>query len=265
MSVLQNNPLLWREKLPVHDPKGHKYDRGIAVVFGAPKMTGATRLAARACARMGAGLVKVVAPQGTGEIYRSTLSEEIIIEDGADFAGFDDPRIKSFLIGSGMREEDIDPSIIKKALAAKHIGVVLDAGAFSAWQGGGDIGQIVATPHEGEFTVKFGKSEKTKIEQAQDAVTQYGATIVLKGPQTVIAGEGETIVQDRDVPELATAGTGDVLAGMIAGLIAQGMDVKNASAAAVWIHAEAGSRFGIGMVASDLPDMIPMVLKSLVI
>jgi hydroxyethylthiazole kinase-like uncharacterized protein yjeF len=263
MAVLQNHPSLWRDKMPAPDPKGHKYDRGIAVIYGAPKMTGALRLAARACARMGAGLVKVIAPAGTGGIYRSTLSEEIIVEDEADFTGFDDTRIKTFLIGPGMRESDVDVAIIARALAAKHIGgIVLDAGAFAAWQGGDNSGRVVATPHEGEFAAKFGPI-KNKTDDALAASKQCGATIVLKGPQTVIAGAGEIIIQDRDVPELATAGTGDVLAGMITGLIAQGMDIRHACAAAVWIHAEAASRFGKGMVAGDLPETIPAILRDL--
>lgn len=263
MTIVQNNPLLWRDKLPVHCPAGHKYDRGVAVIYGAPEMTGATRLAARACSRIGAGLVKVIAPEGAAQIYRSTLHEEIIVEEASKFAGFGDARVKSFLIGSGMREADVDLSIIDAAVNAKTP-VVLDAGAFAAWKGKGDASHIVATPHDGEFAARFGNMESsTKEQRAAFAASALGATIVLKGPRTVIAGEGEIIVQDRHVPELATAGTGDVLAGMIAGLVAQGMGVKDASAAAVWIHAEAASRFGRGMVAGDLPEMIPAVLQSL--
>lgn len=257
MTFLLNDPALWRGKLPVHNPEGHKYGRGVVIIFGAPKMTGATRLAARACARIGAGLVKVIAPEDTGAIYRATLHEEIIVEDAADFKGFDDPRIGAVLVGPGFRPEDVDPAMLGAAAP-----MVLDAGAFAAWQGGGDPSRVVVTPHEGEFAARFGKAEP-KIAKAEDASRALGATIVLKGPQTVIAGAGETIVQDRAVPELATAGTGDVLAGMIAGLLAQGMEAQWAAAAAVWIHAEAAARFGRGMVASDLPEMIPAVLRDL--
>ncbi len=261
MTILQNNPSLWRDKLPAIDPKGHKYGRGVAVIYGAPKMTGATRLAARACARIGAGLVKVVAPEGTGEIYRSTLSEEIVVEDAATFQGLEDARIRAVLIGSGMGRDDIDCSAVADALKAGK-GVVLDAGAIAAWRGTGDISRLVMTPHEGEFLSRFGALDGvSKMEAARTAANEAQAIILLKGPQTVIAGDGDTIVQERDVPELATAGTGDVLAGMIAGLMAQGMDPCWASAAAAWIHAEAASRFGRGMVASDLPEMIPDVLK----
>lgn len=264
MDVFQNNPLLWRDKLPVHDPKGHKYDRGIAVIYGAPKMTGATRLAARACARIGAGLVKVIAPAGTGEIYRSTLAEEIIVEDAADFKGFGDPRVTAFMAGSGMSADDVDLSWISAALGEWHVkGVVLDAGAIAAWKGDG-MERVVMTPHEGEFRAVFGDAgSPSKDERAKMAADARHAVIVLKGVPTIIAAGGGVIVQDRDVPELSTAGTGDVLAGMICGLVAQGMSLRDAAAASVWIHAEAASRFGKGMVASDLPEMIPDVLQSL--
>ena len=264
MATLQNNPLLWRDKLPVHNSDGHKYDRGIAVIYGAREMTGATRLAARACARMGAGLVRVLAPQGAAQIYRTTLHEEIIVEDAAAFAGFDDARIKSFLIGPGMRREDVDVQLVAAALRAATPKIVLDAGAFAAWTGGGDVARMVATPHEGEFAARFGKMDSaSKEERAAIACDALGSTIVLKGAQTIVWGEGDAIIQNRSVPELATAGTGDVLAGMIAGLLAQGMDAKWAAAAAIWIHAEAAERFGAGMVASDLPEMIPGILQSL--
>ena len=265
MTDIQNNPSLWRDKIPAMDPKGHKYGRGIASVYGAPKMTGATRLAARACARMGAGLVKVVAPLGTGQIYRSTMPEEIIVEDIEDFNGLGDERIRAVLIGPGMCKEHVDCNVISAAINASYInGIVLDAGAIAAWGGFGNMSRLVMTPHEGEFAARFGEGNGvSKVARAHKAAEQAQATILLKGPHTVIAGKGNSILQDRDVPELATAGTGDVLAGMITGLAAQGMDVLWASAAAAWIHAEAASRFGRGMVASDLPEMIPAVLNDL--
>ncbi len=261
---IQNDPLLWKAHLPAPKPHGHKYGRGVAVIWGAPKMTGATRLAARACARMGAGLVKVVAPAGTGEIYRSALHEEIVVEDAADFAGFDDQRIRAVLIGSGCRPADVPPDVIGQAASHNSICLVLDAGAISAWQGkAGGPSHVVLTPHDGEFQQKFGLADRPRLAGVLEASKAVAAMIVLKGAQTIIAGAGEPIVQDRDVPALSTAGTGDVLAGMIAGLLAQGMDMRWACAAAVWIHAEAAVRFGPGMVASDLPEMIPDVLRSL--
>lgn len=173
-------------------------------------------------------------------------------------------RIKSFLIGPGMRERDVNVGLIADALQAKAAKIVIDAGAFAAWNGAGDVLRMVATPHEGEFATRFGHMEQsTKEDRARVASEALGATIVLKGAQTIVWGAGDAVAQDRSVPELATAGTGDVLAGMIAGLLAQGMDAKWACAAAIWIQAEAAQRFGKGMVASDLPEMIPEVLQSL--
>lgn len=265
MNIVENEPSLWRAKMPRPDPAGHKYGRGVAVIYGAPKMTGATRLAARACARMGAGLVKVIAPQGTGGIYRSTLSEEIIVDDDGDSnSPENDAGVCAVLMGSGCTPHDVDAAIIARWLTNTSVkAIVLDAGAFAAWQGGGDAARVVVTPHEGEFAAKFASITGDKTHQALTAANTLGATMVLKGAQTVIAGKHSVVVQNRAVPELATAGTGDVLAGMITGLIAQGMDVQWASTAAVWIHAEAASRFGQGMVASDLPEMIPAVLQDL--
>ncbi len=265
--ILKNDPSLWRDALPVINPDAHKYDRGVAVIYGAPKMTGATRLAARACARMGAGLVKVIAPAGTGDIYRSTLHEEVIVVDEADFEGLGDPRIGAVLFGPGFSKEDGVSRMgdIKVALGCEQIhGVVLDAGAFLNVNNiAGSLRKCALTPHEGEFAKVFSVLTGDKAERAEKAVKATGACVVLKGAQTVIAGKGETILQDRPLPQLATAGTGDVLAGMITGLIAQGMDNRMAAAASVWIHGEAAARFGVGLVASDLPDIIPAVLQDL--
>ncbi len=287
MSLNQNinSPDLWLKALPQTKRDAHKYDRGVAVIYGASKMTGATRLAARACARMGAGLVKVIAPEGTGDIYRSTLSEEVIVEDEGDAFGkghalLRDPRCRALLMGPGCLPNDLYCHLFATAMAEKHVnGIIMDAGAFLSWKGHkmldlkafSDPTKVVVTPHEGELKAFFESYEEgapilakpTKAERAQAAASFIDSTIVLKGAQTVIAGADTTIMQDRDVPALATAGTGDVLAGMITGLIAQGMTAPMAAAASVWIHAEAAARFGKGMVASDLPEMFPEVLRDL--
>jgi len=277
MTTLPNTPDVWKDSLPHSKPDGHKYDRGVAVIYGAPKMTGATRLAARACARMGAGLVKVIAPTGTGDIYRSTLHEEIIVTDEADFDDLKDSRITSFLMGPGCPPDPLYGKLFYKAMeqGRDHIkGVVLDAGAFTVWASNPlefraiSNGDVVVTPHEGEFGQFAAKlpdafRSPEKVERAGKVAQALDCVVVLKGPQTVVAGEGETIVQDRPLPQLATGGTGDVLAGMITGLLAQGMDAKMAAAAAVWIHGEAAARFGAGLVSSDLPDCLPPILSEL--
>ncbi len=262
-NIIKNVPALWRVALPVIKPDAHKYDRGVAVIYGAPRMTGATRLAAMACARVGAGLVCVIAPEGTGDIYRRTLPAHIIVEDGGGTIA--DTRCRSVLFGSGWTEEDGAEHLfaIQKAMTLNHIkGIVLDAGAFLAAKGLSSS-KFIATPHEGEFAKAFPDLVGDKMDKAQEAAARVGGIIVLKGPQTIVAGTGDPIVQDRSLPQLATGGTGDVLAGMIAGFVAQGMDLRLASAAAVWIHGEAAAQFGVGLVASDLPDVIPSVLQDI--
>ena len=256
-------------------------------------MTGATRLAAAACARIGAGLVRVIAPGGTGDIYRAALPAHIIVDDERfeEFANADgsalyksnhgpvlERHVRAVLVGPGCTQ--VNPSIFFQTMNAGHVnGIILDAGGFASWSGDrmlelqafGDHERVAVTPHEGEFTKFFSSYEygrpvlepADKAGRAEAASEKISATVVLKGAQTVIAGSGKPIVQDRDVPWLASAGTGDVLSGMITGLVAQGMPLRPACAAAVWIHAEAGERIGPGLVASDLPDMIPFVLKDL--
>jgi ADP-dependent NAD(P)H-hydrate dehydratase / NAD(P)H-hydrate epimerase len=263
--TIKNSPSLWREHLPAPKPDSHKYDRGVAVIYGAPKMTGATRLAARACTRMGAGLVKVIAPEGTGIIYRSTLHEEIIVMD--DETVLDDPRTTAVLFGPGWNDADgsVHMEIIKGSLAHDHIrAVVLDAGAFLAAK---DLfsPKLIVTPHEGEFARAFPDLSGEKAERTRAAAERLGGVVVLKGPQTIVAAKGvaAVIVHDRPLPQLATGGTGDVLAGMITGLAAQGMDLRMAAAASVWIQGEAAARFGAGLLAGDLPDLVPAVLDDL--
>lgn len=292
--IIKNEPSLWRECLPVIRPDADKYDRGVAVIYGAPKMTGATRLAARACARIGAGLVKVVAPAGTGNIYRSTLHEEIVTEDeefreypAADNIAtymsshhhFTDPRCRAVLMGPGCPADVHYRDLFFRGIDAGHVrGLVLDAGAFTVWKGNflemqafGDSDGVVLTLHEGEFKTVFETPDSgvtvpltnDRAVSAELAARASNSTIVLKGPDTIISDGHGVIVHSRPLPQLATGGTGDVLAGMITGLITQGMEVKMASAAAVWIHAEAAARFGVGLVASDLSEMIPSILQDL--
>lgn len=251
--------------MPVLHTDDHKYDRGVAVIYGAPKMTGATRLAAMACARVGAGLVKVTAPSGTGEIYRKTLPAHLIVEDEADVMP-DDPRIKAVLAGPGWSPEDGAEHLVllQRLLSDQSKTIILDAGAFLMLP---DLppsaASVVMTPHEGEFAKVFPDLQGSKPNGAEEAVRRTGGVLVLKGPETLITDGQQLISNIADAPQLATAGTGDVLAGMIAGLIAQGMPPMAASCAAVWIHGQAARRYGKGMVASDLPDLIPAVLQDL--
>jgi NAD(P)H-hydrate epimerase len=256
----ENHPDLWRAKLPVKKSGGHKYDCGHAVIYGAPELTGATRLAAESCARAGAGLVTVLSPPGVVNVYRETLAPHIMVRDDPDWH---DDRVTARLYGPGGL---CAPPDFSSALPT-----VLDADALK------DLpkklsANFVLTPHEGEFKRAFPDLEGPKQARAQAAARQSGACVVLKGPDTVIAAPPEparaqagdrVVINTHAGPELATAGTGDVLAGLITGLLAQGMPVFEAACAGVWIHGEAGRRFGAGLVAADLPGLIPAVLQDL--
>jgi len=262
MAILQNDPTLWRDKLPVPDPKGHKYDRGYALIYGGPEKTGAARLAARACARVGTGLTSICTAAGKGDLYRMEIEPHLMVSDTAFERLYADDRITAGCLGPGAGFDIGQPL---KSILLNDKPAVLDADAltFMAQEGADDYfamfhRNLVLTPHEGEFKRLFGDMDVAM------AAKKAGCTILLKGAETRIAVPDETlIVNYADAPWLATAGSGDVLAGMITGFMAQGMETKWAAAAAVWIHAEAGAAFGRGMVASDLPEMIPPILQKL--
>ena len=263
-----NNPSLWRSFLPVLKQDGHKYDRGCAVVFGGVKMTGAARLASSAAMRIGAGLCVVIAPERAADIYRASLPAHIIVEDfEAVHAHLSDPRRSAVLIGPGMGREI--RSLVLAVLAEKKP-TVLDADAISAFEGERDVllkalhKDCVLTPHEGEFARLFPDLHGPKTVRAEKACAMTGCTVLIKGADSVIAApDFETVMQEEYTPDLATAGSGDVLAGMVTGLIAQGMPPFHATCAAVLMHAQMGQAFGRGLVATDLPDMIPAFVKKL--
>jgi NAD(P)H-hydrate epimerase len=264
----RNHPALWENLLPRVQEDGHKYDRGCAVVFGGPKMTGAARLASTAAMRIGAGLCVVVSPKIAGSIYRSSLPAHIIVEDFKNIrAHLEDARRKAVLIGPGagsnIRKDVLD------VLAAKKP-TVLDADALTTFEKNPSVlfdalhKDCVLTPHEGEFARLFPDLQGDKFLRAEKAAAITNCTVLIKGEKSVIAVPNETTVINQEAaPYLATAGSGDVLAGMITGLMAQGMPPFAASCAAVYFHCKMAQSFGIGLVASDLPDLIPFVLKSI--
>lgn len=259
---MENDPKLWLPYFPFKTKESNKYTHGHAVIVGAAKMTGATRLAAEACARIGAGLVTVVAPQGTEEIYRRTLAPHVIVEDRANGleTHLKDERRNAVLIGPGA---GTDHAAIRADIeAARGKRLVLDADALNARP---DLPpSCIVTPHEGEFARLFPDiTGGTKIDRAGKAAATFDGIVVYKGSDTVIASADSAVVNTNAPPSLATAGTGDVLAGMITGLLAQGMPEFHAACAAVWIHAEAARTFGPGLVASDAAAGIPAVLGRL--
>ena len=277
-----NDPALWRGVFPMPKPDGHKYSRGHAVVVsGSMPTTGAARLAARGALRAGAGLVTIASPRDALVVNAAaSLSVMVRPVDGADdLAGFlADKRHNAVVLGPGggvgaaMREQ------VRAALQSEAA-AVLDADALTSFaddpealfadivaRGGRDT---VLTPHDGEFARLFSAINKDsevhgKLERARVATRLSGAVVLLKGPDTVVAApDGRASIADNAPAYLATAGAGDVLAGLIAGLMAQGMPVFEAASAAVWLHGEAASAFGPGLISEDLPEALPGVYQRL--
>jgi hydroxyethylthiazole kinase-like uncharacterized protein yjeF len=269
--IQDNSPALWRDALPRLKPDGSKYDRGHALIVGGPiQSTGAARLAARAALRIGAGLVSVVCDETALPVYAASL-EAIMTKVARDAAAFshllEDKRITSVLIGPGT---GLTSRTCDFALAALGVGpCVLDADALTVFRKvpaalfRATSATTLLTPHEGEFTRLFGQVSD-RVTDTQKAARTSGAVVLLKGKDTVVAApDGRTVINRDAPPQLATAGTGDVLAGMATGLIAQGMATFDAACAAAWLHAEAARRFGIGLIAEDLEIQLPGIFSGL--
>lgn len=256
--MLTNEPELWSSSLPRPAADGHKYDRGHAVIVGALELTGASRLAASSCSRIGAGLVTLVAEE-RGDVYRTCLPADIMVSEDVDA-----PRrsVTALLLGPGGLTSGA-PSIV--AATSAEATVVLDAGALGAHESlGARFAHRVLTPHEGEFAATFPDITGDRHDRALSAAERANAVVVLKGPETVIAEPGGRVVLNTHAsPYLAKAGSGDVLAGMVTGLIAQGMKPFDASCAAVWMHGDVAARFGPGLIPDDLIDGLPAVLAAL--
>lgn len=253
-----NTPEKWLSDFPRPAPDGHKYERGHVAVLGAPELTGATRLAASAASRIGAGLVSVLSHE-QAPVYRASLPPDIMVTSRPLGAL---NRVTTLLAGPGgfeasrVAELAALPETVARVLDADALRLVLEAGVLQ--------GPVVLTPHEGEFARLFPDLEGTRVARAISAAAEVKAIIVLKGQDTVIAApDGQVICNQHAGPYLAKAGTGDVLAGMIAGLIAQGMPALEAASAAVWMHGEASLMIGPGLVAGDLVDALRQVLARL--
>ena len=269
--TFENDPALWLARLPRPEDGGNKYTRGHALISGGYPMTGAARMAARAAARAGAGLTTIAVTDIAFPIYAAALTS-IMVQPIAVPADFDrllkDHRISAFLIGPGA---GVGEETRTRALAMLSAGraTLLDADAITSFQddpGALDraiVGACVITPHEGEFKRVFDASGN-KLLRTRAAARRSGAIIVLKGADTVIAApDGRAIINANAPPTLATAGSGDVLSGIVLGLLAQGMEPFLAAAAAVWLHGAAAAAFGPHLVAEDLPDLLPSVFRRL--
>lgn len=268
---VENEPRLWLDCFPKLSNDAHKYDRGHALVIGGYPMTGAARLAARAAARIGAGLTTVAVPEIAFPIYATALTSIMVHA----LAGANDLELlirknsfSALLIGPGA---GVTGHTREHTLVTLNTGLptVLDADALTCFAEDPAAlfsitgGHVVLTPHEGEFARIF-DTKGTRIERATAAAQDSGAVIVLKGRETVIAApDGRCIINRNAPPALATAGSGDVLGGIILGLMAQGMQPFMAAAAGVWMHGAAATAFGPGLIADDLPDLLPAVLRQL--
>lgn len=264
----ENVPGLWRGRFPWPGPESHKFARGHAVILGGGRMTGAARLAARAARRSGAGLVTVAAPGEVLPIYAADAPGLLTrpVEEWAQL--MEDVRCNAALVGPGA---GVGEATIGFALAALAAGkrMVLDADGLTSFARAPDRlfsvlhPGCVLTPHEGEFGRLFDKAG-ARLQRARRAAERAGAVVVLKGSDTVIAApDGRVRVNTNAPPELATAGTGDVLAGIVLGLLAQGMDAFDAASAAVWLQGEAAAAFGPGLIAEDVAEGIPAALRRL--
>lgn len=267
----ENAPTVWRSHLPQANSSGNKYTRGHALLYGGYPMTGAARLAARAAARMGAGLTTIAVPEAAFPIYAAALTSIMVrpLRSRGDLAHLlSDARYSAVLIGPGAGVGDATREAALQILASGRP-VLLDADALTVFARDPAAlarairGPCVMTPHDGEFARLF-DARGDKLQRARVAARQSGAIIVLKGADTVVAApDGRAVVNTNAPPSLATAGSGDVLGGMILGLLAQGMDAFFAAAAAVWMHGAAAASFGPGLLAEDLPDLLPGVLREL--
>jgi ADP-dependent NAD(P)H-hydrate dehydratase / NAD(P)H-hydrate epimerase len=277
----RNAPDLWASAFPRLTAASHKYTRGHALVLSGPvTRTGSARMAARAALRVGAGLVTLVSPSSAlAENAAHCTAIMLRACDSADDLDdlLVDERLNVVLAGPGLGTGSATRDLVAVAAAAGRA-LVLDADALTSFKGQARLlaahlsdgdSQAVLTPHEGEFARLFEGTdavdqEADKLERARRAAALVGAVIVLKGADTVIsAPDGRAAINDHSSPYLGTAGAGDVLAGLVAGLLAQGMAPFEAACAAVWLHGDAGLRHGPGLIAEDLPEMMPAVLRAL--
>jgi len=281
-SIFGNASALWADRFPVPQPDGHKYQRGHAVVVsGDQSHTGAARLAARGALRAGAGLVTIASPRDALAVNAaSNVAVMVRPVDGAEaFAEWlGDLRLNAIVLGPG---GGVGPQMRDMVLAALsgERAVVLDADALTSFAETPETlfaairsraaSPTVLTPHEGEFARLFSAGPQhigvtSKCDRAKAAAAVSGAIVLLKGSDTVVAApQGRVSITENAPPWLATAGSGDVLAGFVAGLLAQGMPGFEAASAAAWLHGETGSETGPGLIAEDLPEALRAVYRRL--
>lgn len=263
-NLFENAPMLWADQFPQPDWPDHKYSRGCVLVAGGA-MTGAARLAARGAQRAGAGAVQVAASGDLADLYSLALTSCVIRSE--EFAlVLADKKHSAVLIGPGYGVNKITRQRVLDVLK-RGKPTVLDADALTCFEDKPEAlidalhADVVLTPHEGEFTKLFAFTGDA-LRRASLAAVATGVIVVLKGAATVVAApDGSCVINTNAPPDLATAGSGDVLAGIITGLMAQGMRPFPAAAAGVWLHGEAARRFGPGLIAEDIELQLPAILK----
>lgn len=267
-----NNPDLWKDNLPVPAHDGHKYMRGHVFVFGGDDMTGAARMASEAAMRVGAGICTIIAGEKSLPVYKSGAPHIICREYADNVLGdvIDPDHKQAFLIGSGYGKqypERLKKMVMQLLVSGKPL--VLDADALTVFMDEPYTlferlhEKVVLTPHEGEFSKLFGVGGDNREGRIMEAIKAVNGVLLLKGAETLLATKREMIRNSHASPCLATAGAGDVLSGMIAGFLAQGVPPLKAAAASVWMHGEASIRCGAGMVAPDIIEKIPAILQDL--
>jgi NAD(P)H-hydrate epimerase len=269
VQVFHNSPALWRDHFPRPSLLGHKYSRGHALVVGGGAVaSGAARMAAQGALRAGAGLVTALAPGDALAVYAAHLTSVMLDDIDNLPTRLEDPRCNAVLIGPGC---GVNTATAQRTLAALAAGkrCVIDADAITSLKNepaklfAALSPKSVLTPHEGEFSRLFDFSGD-KRSRAGAAASLAGAVVVLKGGDTIVAApDGRASINTNAPAQLATAGAGDVLAGFILGLIAQGMPSYEAACAGTWLHGAAAAHLSHGLIAEDLPEALPAVLSGL--
>jgi hydroxyethylthiazole kinase-like uncharacterized protein yjeF len=280
--AFENMPTVWQDAFPVPRIDGHKYARGhVIAMSGDMAATGAARMAARAALRAGAGLVTLASPRDALAVNAAALTAVMVrgVDTPVEFAELlADKRLNTCIIGPGAGVGGRTRDFVHTALAAKRH-VVLDADALTSFADAPERlfeqiraepdANVVLTPHEGEFPRLFSDLSnkhpgRSKLERVRDAAVRSSAVVLLKGADTTVAApDGRATIAANAPPWLATAGAGDVLSGIIAGLLAQGVPAFEAASMGVWMHGEAGRTAGPGLIAEDLTETLPAVFRQI--
>jgi len=264
-----NGPWAWMGQFHWPEAADHKYRRGHVAILGGARMTGAGRLAARAARRAGAGLVTVLAEEQALPLYAADQPGLLTapISEFEKYAA--DRRVSCLVLGPGNGVTEQTRKHVLTALASAKP-CLLDADALSVFADApaalfsAIAGPVLLTPHDAEFMRLFAGLKGHKLTRARQAAQLSGATVLLKGADTVVAGpDGRALINANAPATLATAGAGDTLSGIAAALLGQGMDPLLAGGAAAWLHGAAAAKFGLGLIAEDLAEMLPAVLRDL--